>query len=59
MQDCSRSIGGLTKSGAGPRRWPSLALGAVSVIPIVLAIGGGACSYADALICSGGGTIRD
>jgi hypothetical protein len=42
MQDCSRSIGGLTKSGAGPRRWPSLALGAVSVIPIVLAIGGGA-----------------
>jgi Extensin-like protein C-terminus len=29
MQDCSRSIGGLTKSGAGPRRWLSLALGAV------------------------------
>jgi hypothetical protein len=42
MQDCSRSIGGLTKSGAGPRRWPSLALGAVSVIPIMLAIGAGA-----------------
>jgi hypothetical protein len=42
MQDLQPVHRSLTKSGAGPRRWPSLALAAVPVIPIVLAIGGGA-----------------
>jgi hypothetical protein len=42
MQDLQSVHRSLIKSGAGPRRWSSLALGAVAVIPIVLAIGGGA-----------------
>ena len=41
MQNLQSVHRSLTQSGAGPRRWPSLALAAVPLIPIVLAIGGG------------------